>query len=215
METHTKARASVPVAGPRRKMGWLHAYASVVLRIQLHWARRCDQPCARRRVQARRLSLLHLHPEALDDRLLLPWSSQPLRCGFGCRRRHNRRHKGRRTLLHRRSLFARFPAPSEDLLRPQAIAAGDLGNDCVRLQRLRDDPRFVIHRPLTPAASTVDYLETSRLPLRVKRKVKSRHKPISDPNAEPATSQIATTPERWSRNTAYITHKLRKNPINC
>jgi hypothetical protein len=56
---------------------------------------------------------------------------------------------------------------------------------------------------MTPAASTVDHLETPKLPLRVKRKVKSRHKPISDPNAEPATSQIATTPERWSHNSAY------------
>ncbi|MCP9234263.1 hypothetical protein NMG46_29410, partial [Mesorhizobium sp. LMG 17147] len=43
-----------------------------------------------------------------------------------------------------------------------------------------------------------------KLPLRVKRKVKSRHKPISDPNTGSATSQIATTPERWSGNTAYL-----------
>lgn len=106
-------------------------------------------------------------------------------------------------LAARSSLSARFAAPGEDLLRPEAIPAGDLGNDCVRLQRLRDDPCFVIHRLLTPTASTVNHLKTSRLTLRVKRKVKSRHKPISDPNAEPATSQIATTPERWSRNTAY------------
>ncbi|WP_214477441.1 hypothetical protein, partial [Mesorhizobium sp. dw_380] len=48
-----------------------------------------------------------------------------------------------------------------------------------------------------------DHLETPKLPLRVKRKVKSRHKPISDPNTGSATSQIAATPERWSGNTAY------------
>ncbi|MGX7877108.1 hypothetical protein ACVDG5_034700 [Mesorhizobium sp. ORM6] len=92
-----------------------------------------------------------------------------------------------------------------DLLRPKAIPTGDLGNDCVGLQRLRDDPRLVIHRPMTPTASTVDHLETPKLPLRVKRKVKSRHKPISDPNTGSATSQIATAPERWSGNTALTT----------
>lgn len=95
-------------------------------------------------------------------------------------------------------------APGEDLLRPKALPTGDLGNDCVRPQRLRDDPRLVIHRPMTPTAGTIDHLETPKMPLRVKRKVKSRHKPISDPNTASATSQIATTPERWSRNTAYI-----------
>ncbi|TIP84494.1 MAG: hypothetical protein E5X58_36085 [Mesorhizobium sp.] len=57
---------------------------------------------------------------------------------------------------------------------------------------------------MTPTASTVEHLETPKLPLRVKRKVKSRHKPISDPNTGSATSQIATTPERWSGNTALM-----------
>lgn len=80
---------------------------------------------------------------------------------------------------------------------------GNFGNHCVRFQRLRDDPRLVIHRPVTPAASAVDHLKTPRLPLRVKHKVKSRHKPISDPNTGSATSQIAITPERWPGNTAY------------
>ncbi|MBA8910265.1 hypothetical protein HNQ95_006078 [Aminobacter ciceronei] len=56
---------------------------------------------------------------------------------------------------------------------------------------------------MTPTAGTVDHLETPKLPLRVKRKVKSRHKPISDPNTGSATSQIAITPERWLGNTAY------------
>lgn len=56
---------------------------------------------------------------------------------------------------------------------------------------------------MTLAASAVDHLETPRLPLRVKRKVKSRYKPISDPNTGSATSQIAMTPERWPGNTAY------------
>ena len=51
-------------------------------------------------------------------------------------------------------------------------------------------------------ASTVDHLETSRPTLKVKRKVKSSHEPTSVPNAEPATSQIATTLEIWARNTA-------------
>lgn len=63
-------------------------------------------------------------------------------------------------MLHRSALFARFAAPGEDLLRPEVIPAGDLGNDCVRLQRLRDDPRLVIHRPMTLTAGTVDHLET-------------------------------------------------------
>lgn len=105
--------------------------------------------------------------------------------------------------MHRSGLFARFAAPGEDLLRPKAIPTGDLGNDCARLQRRRDDPRLIIHRPVTPTAGTVDHLETPKLPLRVKRKVKSRHKPISDPNTGSATSQIAITPERWLGNTAY------------
>lgn len=60
-------------------------------------------------------------------------------------------------MLHRSGLFARFAAPGEDLLRPKAIPTGGLGNDCVRLQRLRDDPRLVIHRPVTPTAGTVDH----------------------------------------------------------
>lgn len=59
----------------------------------------------------------------------------------------------------------------------------------------------------TPAASTVDHLETSRLALKIKRKVKCRHEPISDSNAEPETSQIATTLERWARNTAYTSKR--------
>jgi hypothetical protein len=61
-------------------------------------------------------------------------------------------------------------------------------------------------------ASTVDHLETSRLALRVKRKVKSRHEPISVPNAESATSQIATILERWARNTAYAGSAWRQAP---
>lgn len=56
---------------------------------------------------------------------------------------------------------------------------------------------------MAPAASAVDHLKTPRLPIRVKRKVKSRHKSISDPNTGPATSQIAITLERWSGNIAY------------
>ncbi|WP_167378793.1 hypothetical protein [Mesorhizobium prunaredense] len=47
-------------------------------------------------------------------------------------------------------------------------------------------------------ASTVDHLETSKPTLKVKRKVKSSHEPISVPNAEPAISQIATTLEKWA-----------------
>lgn len=70
--------------------------------------------------------------------------------------------------------------------------AGDLGNDCIRLQRLRDDPCLVIHRPLTP----------SWLPLRVKGG-QVQTQPISDPNAEPATSQIDSTPEGWSGSISY------------
>lgn len=85
-------------------------------------------------------------------------------------RRRNRRHEGSRTCCTDAALFARFAPPGEDLLRPNAIPAGNLGNDCARFERLRDDPCLVEHRPLTQTASTSDHLETQRLPLRVKRR---------------------------------------------
>ncbi len=79
--------------------------------------------------------------------------------------------------------------------RRRGLVGKELGRGLQLLQQPLVDPRLVIQRPVTPAASTVDHLETPGLPLRVKHKVKSRHKPIFDPNTGPATSQIAITPE--------------------
>ena len=42
------------------------------------------------------------------------------------------------------------------------------------------------------------------LPLRLKRKVKSRHKPISDPKTELEISQISRHLERCPQDTAYF-----------
>src|SRR5690606_9423301 len=66
-------------------------------------------------------------------------------------------------------------------LWPQAMPARHLGHNRARHQRLRHDPSLVVERPTPPPAGPVDHLKAMNLPLRLKRKVKSRHKPISDP----------------------------------
>ena len=50
-------------------------------------------------------------------------------------------------------------------------------------QRLIDDARLVIHRPTATATEPVDDLDAAHRPPRLKRKVKSRRKPILDPNS--------------------------------
>ena len=57
-----------------------------------------------------------------------------------------------------------------------------------------------IHRPTPPPADSVDDLDPAHRPRRLKRKVKSRHKPILDP---PPDSHLADKPERWGQNSAY------------
>ena len=49
---------------------------------------------------------------------------------------------------------------------------------CSRLQRLLDDPRLVVYRPTTAPAGTGDHLDATDLVLKLKRRFKSRHKPI-------------------------------------
>jgi hypothetical protein len=47
-----------------------------------------------------------------------------------------------------------------------------------RHQRFLDDASLVVYRPTAPTADPIDDLDTPHRPCRLKRKVKSRHKPI-------------------------------------
>src|SRR5690606_32207940 len=85
-----------------------------------------------------------------------------------------------------------------------------LGHNRAWHQRLRDDPRLVVERPEPPTAGPVDHLKAMNLPFRLKRKVKSRHKPISDPKTESEISQISCHPERCPRHDAYTITTLGK-----
>jgi hypothetical protein len=77
-----------------------------------------------------------------------------------------------------RAPLARFASPTEQLLRRQPMAACNHRHRCSRLQRLLNDPRLVIHRPTTTSAGTSDHFDAPDLALRLKRRFKSRHKPI-------------------------------------
>ncbi len=83
-----------------------------------------------------------------------------------------------------------------------------LGHDRTRRQSFFQNPRLLIGRPATPAARTVDHLDTARYPLRVKRKVKSRHKTI--PNQRSSASLFSGGGERWGSDDAYtsLTNRL-------
>lgn len=83
------------------------------------------------------------------------------------------------------------------------MPARHLGYDRTRHQRLRDDLRLVIERPAPSRAGPVDHFKAMNLPLRLKRKVNSRHKPISDPKTESEASQISSHLERCPRREAY------------
>lgn len=79
-------------------------------------------------------------------------------------------------VLLRSDRFAHLPSPCEDLLRRQPVST----------RRFEDD-----------GAGPGERLKSTRRPLRLRREVKSRRKPISDPNAGSAASQIKLVPERW------------------
>jgi hypothetical protein len=74
---------------------------------------------------------------------------------------------------------------------------------CSRLQRLLNHPRLVMHRPTTTAAGTGDHLDAPDRPLRLKRRFKSRHKPIPILTPGSAPSHLATTIKRRPQNIAY------------
>lgn len=72
----------------------------------------------------------------------------------------------------------RVAAPGEHLLWCQPMSARNHRHRCSWLQRLLDDPRLVVHRPTTTPAGTGDHLDATDLVLKLKRRFKSRHKPI-------------------------------------
>jgi hypothetical protein len=64
------------------------------------------------------------------------------------------------------------------LLWQHPITTGDLRHDSAWSKRLLDYPGLVIRRPTTPAANSFDQLDPAHKALRLKRKVKPRHKPV-------------------------------------
>jgi hypothetical protein len=75
----------------------------------------------------------------------------------------------------------RLSTPCEKLLRRRPVPTGHLRDNCVRLQGRLDRSRFLAVGPApAPSAPARYHLNTaSRRGVRVKRMVKSRHKPIS------------------------------------
>ncbi len=119
----------------------------------------------------------------------------------------HRRHEPRRTgivAVLRRSTGGAPPA--EQLLRRQPVTPGDLRHHRTRRQRLLDDPRLVVHRPAPTAADPVDDLHPPHRPRRLKRRVKSRHKPIP---IHPGIGRL--TPQRQTRKVGPE-HRLPSPP---
>ena len=97
------------------------------------------------------------------------------------RDRPRRRLPGRPA--RRPAILRRFPqrlaSPGEQLLRRCAMSTRDLRDHRAGSERLFDRLRLFVVRPTPPPASARDHLDaTRRRRLRVKRKIKSRHKPI-------------------------------------
>ncbi len=74
---------------------------------------------------------------------------------------------------------------------------------CSRLQRLRHDPSFIVYRPTATSHRDRDDFDAPDLPLRLKRRFRSRHKPIPILTPGSAQSHITSTLERRPQNTAY------------
>ena len=78
-------------------------------------------------------------------------------------------------------LKARFPAPCEELLLRHAMLPSDNRHDHAGFQRRLDRPRLLALRPTPPPARTRNNFNPANPSrLRLKRKVESRHKPISN-----------------------------------
>jgi hypothetical protein len=116
---------------------------------------------------------------------------------------HHCRDEARPRSFARHAPLARFAAPGKQLLRRQPMPARNHRHRCSRLQRLLNDPRLVIHRPTTTPADTGDHLDAPDKPIRLKRRVKSRHKPIPILTPGSAPSHLAITIKRRPQNIAY------------
>ena len=116
---------------------------------------------------------------------------------------HHCRDEARPRVFVRLAPLARFASPTEQLLWCQPMAARNHRHRRSRLQRLRNDPRLVVHRPTTPAAGAGDHLDAPDLALRLKRRFKSRHKPIPILTPGSAPSHLVPTIKRRPQNTAY------------
>ena len=69
----------------------------------------------------------------------------------------------------------------------------DLRDDRIGSERLFDRPRLLLIGPTPPPARSRDHLNaTRRRRLRVKRKIKSRHKPISKSGNQTCRSRLQT-----------------------
>jgi hypothetical protein len=107
--------------------------------------------------------------------------------------------------------LARFAAPSEPLLGRQPMSARNHRHRCSRLQRLLDDPRLVVQCPTTTSAGTGDHLDAPDRPLRLKRRFKSRHKPIPISHQDQHHHRSRPRQKRRPQNTAYGDSVRRDN----
>jgi len=103
---------------------------------------------------------------------------------------HNRWRERRRTL---RRCSPRLSSPGEQLLRRYAMSTRDLRDDRIRSERLFNRLRLLFVGPATPPARAADNLNATRHSrFRVRRKTKSRHKPISKSENQTRRSYIQT-----------------------
>ena len=124
----------------------------------------------------------------LDRRQGLALSSLPLLPWW---RVNHRRHKLRGRFL---AQLPGLAAPAEQLLWRQTVTPCDHRHDRSRLQCLRQDPGLVVCRPMTPTTGPGDDLDPLDLTLRLKRRFKSRHKPIPNLDTGSLPLQITTYP---------------------
>jgi Transposase IS66 family len=128
------------------------------------------------------------------------------------RRLDNRPHK-RRPFVRLRRLPPSFATPPKKLLWRHAVSPCNLGNHRARRQRGFDRARLLVIRPSAATApATGDHLNAPRRSgLRVKRNIKSRHKPISIPGHQTrrSASQIEGAARTPLTNRHEIEQKVR------